>query len=47
MAQFSVQGGGKGGNGTSPALTEVVDRPRASREIASTFFITGTPFVSD
>jgi hypothetical protein len=43
LVQFSVQGGSAGGGSTggvgiSPAVT-VADRLRASREIASAFFI--------
>jgi hypothetical protein len=38
LLQFSVQDGGAGGNGTSPALT-VADRQIASREIAIVLLI--------
>lgn len=38
VVQFSVHGGGSGGKGTSPAFA-VVDRHRANRETAISFFI--------
>lgn len=40
--QFSVQGGGAGGDGTSPA-SAIPDRLTASRERAISLFIDYTP----
>lgn len=40
--QFSVQGGGDGGDGTSPA-SALLDTLIASREIASSFFMGYAP----